>query len=397
MELAEIIKNKKEEVQNLADRLQGLKDSLETTKGEFPPLWSGSVKELSKFTSDLEEWVKSPKVKRARDLIEELKKQTQDNRSFKGLSDDYLVNSLSDLENSVALLIKIDNDLLKAKAAKKILDKLQDEADIGSLIAPIENYWESFRGFIDIEAQDEFLKAVKEDLLVSLTQVDDFSIDRIVEAAGMLQKASMAAQLLTGAGIGIEAYIEAYKNSKSVDKVWECADEIRKLLRDTDFQITKKISEPFGEITAILDRRRECIEKEGLSKICEGLREVKKNVEGWKERVKAEFEEEYKKTRALAGVAKLENKLVGLFEGFMEKAEQSFSVDGIYQVYQELQEIKRKAIGTLEGKVSESERKIIENMDKADELAGEMGGDFWEAIKSLRSRQLIKIMIKRSE
>jgi len=44
MELAEIIKNKKEEVQNLADRLQGLRDSLETTKGEFPPLWSGSVK-----------------------------------------------------------------------------------------------------------------------------------------------------------------------------------------------------------------------------------------------------------------------------------------------------------------------------------------------------------------
>lgn len=397
MELDEIIKNKNEEAQNLADRLQGLKDDLETTKGGFPPLWSGSIRELSKFTSDLEEWVKSPKVKEARDLIEELKKQAKDNRSFKGLSDDYLVNSLSNLENSVALLMKIDNDLLKAQVAKKILDKLQDEADTGSLVLSIENYWNSFREFIDIEAEDEFLKAVKEDLLVSLAKTDDFSVDRVVEAKAMLQKASMAVQLLAVSGISIQAYIEVYKNSKSVDKVWECADEIRKLLSDTDFQITEDISQPFGEIAAILDRRRESIEKESLNKICEGLKEVKIEVEGWKKRVKTKFEAEYRKTQALAGVAKLENKLEGLFERFMENAEQSFSVDGIYQVYQELQEIKHKAMAALEGKVSGNERKIIENMDEVDELVEEMGSDFWRALKSLRRQRLIKIMIKRSE
>jgi hypothetical protein len=397
MELAEIIEGKKEEVQNLEGRLRRLKGDLEATKEKYPPLWSGRINELSKFTADLEEWVKSPKVKRVRDLIEELKKQARDNRSFKGLSEDYLINIITNLENGIALLSEIENDSLKAKAAKKILDKLQDEVDIGSLISTIQNYWNSFREFIVIKVQDGFSKAVKRDLLASLSEPEDFSTDQIIEAKGVLEKASKAVQLLTGSGIGIKAYIGTYKNLKSVDHVWQYADDIRELLIATNFQITGEIGEPFGEITNILAQRAKSIGNENLIKICEGLKEVRENVESWKRRVSANFEEEHRKAQALVGFAKLENGLQGLFEEFMEKVEQSFNVNEIYQIYQKLQEIKHEAIAALEGKVSENERKIIENMDKVDELAEEMGSDFWGALKSLRSQRLIKIMIKRSE
>jgi hypothetical protein len=36
-------------------------------------------------------------------------------------------------------------------------------------------------------------------------------------------------------------------------------------------------------------------------------------------------------------------------------------------------------------------------MDKVDEIADEMGEDFWKALKSLRSQGLIKVLVVRAE
>jgi hypothetical protein len=397
MELAKLIEGKKEEVQGLEQRLRRLKGDLEATKEKYPPLWSGRVKDLSKFTADLEEWLKSPKVKRARDLIEELKKEARDNRSFKGLSEDYLMDVMTNLEDGTALLSQIENDSLRAKAAKRILDTLQDQVDIGGLVSTIQNYFNSFREFVATEVQDGFSKAVKRDLLASLSEPEHFSTDQVVEAKGVLEKASKAVQLLSGSGIGIKAYIGAYKNLKSVDSVWEYADRIRELLIATNFRFAPQVGEPFREIIGILDQRAKSIANEDLIEIWKGLEEVRTNVEKWKSRVRASFEQEHGKAQALAGFAKLENGLQGLLEEFTEKLEHSLSIEEICQIYQRLQEIKRNAMAALEGKVSENERRIIENMDRADELAEEMGNDFWRALKSLRSQRLIKVTIKRSE
>lgn len=90
MDLSKLIENKIKEIQEIRQRMEASKAGIKSTEGQFPPLWSGDVRELGKFATDIEEWVKSPKVKHARELVETLRKQASDNRSFAGLAEDYL-------------------------------------------------------------------------------------------------------------------------------------------------------------------------------------------------------------------------------------------------------------------------------------------------------------------
>jgi len=81
MELAKLLENKVKEVENLKGRLSEFVRNLESMKGKSPPRWSGDVKDLNKFVQELGEWFKSPKVKRTKDLIEELKKNPNINKA----------------------------------------------------------------------------------------------------------------------------------------------------------------------------------------------------------------------------------------------------------------------------------------------------------------------------
>jgi hypothetical protein len=394
MELSELIEKKKRELQDLIVKLERLRSESEKVKEKFPPLWSGNIRELHKFVSDLEKWVRNPQVKRARDLIEELKKQGQDTRSFSGLAEEYLVNNLDVLEEAVTFVSKIENDLLKANAAKKILNEIQEEKDIRSLLQAIGNYWDTSKKFGEIKAENDFMAAVKEDLTASLIKTEDFSLAQIITAKSTLERASRAVELLAESPVSIQAYVETYKNLKSVDKVWDFANNIRGFLM-ISIQSEGEIDGPFKGISDYLNERAQCMNENSLEKIHDCLKENSNKINQWKSEVKRAVEEEGRKIKLLAEFAKLGNNidqiLVDLISGL-----EAFNIDNAYLLYLRLQEIKDKAIKELEDKTSKNERRIIENMQKADELVDEMGDSFWEAIKSLRNKNLIRILIERS-
>lgn len=395
MEFIKLLEDKKAELESLETTLSKFETELEGVKGKFPPRWSGDVKELNKFITDLGEWIKSPKVKRTKELINILKKYANDERSFKGLEEDYLINVLGPLENVVALLSEIENKLLKANASMKILNKIQEEEDFKDLTQNIRDYWQSFKEFEKKVTQNEFLEGVKKDMLTPLTEPVDFSLERITEAESILEKAFNAFKLSSDSGVSIQAFIKTYEASKSVDKVWEEADSIRRVLGNANFEIDGKLEKPFGEMSSILSRRNRCIKEKNLTEINACLKEIERKIEGWKKEIMKKFENEYHKTKALTKFAKIEGGLEELLEEFKKKIEESSNVNDIYGPYQKLQEIKSKSTKKLEGQFSENERKIIENLENVDELVKSMGEDFWVALKTLREKQLIKIVIER--
>jgi len=397
MDFTKLLDDKKAELESLRVKLSKFEYELKKgIKERFPPRWSGDVKELNKFVMDLEEWIKSPKVKRTKELIEILKKYANDKRSFKGLGEDYLTSILDPLENGVTFLSEVGDKSLKANASVKILDKLQGEEEFNELIQDIRNYWQSFKEFEKKETQNGFLKAVKEDMLISLTKPEDFFLEWITNAEDTMKKASNAFELLNDSGVSIQAYIKTYETSKSVDKIWGEADSIRRLLGNTNFQIAGKIEKPFGEISSILSRRNQCIKGKNLTEIDDCLKEIEGIIEDWKRKIGKKFDDEYHKTKALAEFAKLEEGVEEVLEEFRKKIEEEcFNVNDIYNLYKRLQEIKSNATKKLERQFSENERKIIENFGNADELVTTMGEDFWVSLKTLREKQLIKIVIER--
>lgn len=393
MKLSSLIDEKKRELQSLKIKLEWLKGECEKVKERFPPLWSGDVKELTKFVSELEKWIRNPQVKRARDLIEDLKKIVKDTRSFTGLGEDYLLKILDTLEEASLLTFKIENASLKASVAKKILNEIQEEKDIKNLLQTINNYWVEFKKFEEMKAENEFLISVKEDLMDFLTKTEDFSLDKINIANNMFDKAKTAVKLLSGSGISISAYKETYKNLNSIDKVMEVADNIRKLLA-MFIQCKGEIDEPFKEVLNLMSKRIQCISKNSLEEIHEALKENNNEINQWKGNVKRILEEEGRKVKVLAEFAELNNNIDEILAKIINNLE-SLNIDNAYSNYQRLLEIKNNAIKKLEGKISEDERKIIENIQEANKLVDEMGDNFWEAIKSLRKKRLIRIIIER--
>jgi len=393
MELPKLIEEKRKEIQDLNGKLERLIGDLEKVKEKFPPIWSGNLKELSKFVGELEKWIRNPQLKRARDLIENLKQPAKDSRSFTGLSEEYLILSLDSLENAVTSLAEVKNDSLKANASKKILDTIHEEKDFKDLLQTIHEYWLSFRRFEETKAENEFMRAAKEDLTVSLIAPREFSIEPISNATGTLEKASRALELLDGSGVTVQAYTKTYRDLRSVDKVWEYADNIRNLLGRT-FQQTKEVSEPFKEVSELLSQRTQCLSANSLSEIYERLKENDNKITQWIEQAKKTFREEYSKIKTLVEFAELE-KVDELYARFIQNLE-ALNLDDSYEDYKKLQEVEERAIKLLEDKISKNERIIIENMGKANDLAEEMGDTFWQAVKSLRDKQLIRIRVERS-
>jgi bacterioferritin (cytochrome b1) len=393
MKLSELIEEKMKEIRNLKIKLEKLENEIEKVKGQYPPIWSGNIKELGKFIEDLEKWVKNPQIKRARDLIEELKKQGKDTRSFSSLSEDYLIKNLDALEKVCTLVSKIENDSLKINIAKRVLNEIQEEKYLENLLRTLSEYCDSFKKFEEMKAENEFLKVVKEDQIAFLVNVEDLSLTKIDNAKRTLRKAYGAVELLAGSSISIQAYIETYKNLKSVDKVWNLANSIRELL-GVSIQIEKEVGEPFKEILDYLNERKQCMSKNSLEEIYDCLKRNADKINQWKDKIKKVVEEESNKIKILAEFAELQNNIEQILEELKGSLE-GFNVDKAYLFYIKLQEIKDKAIKILEGRISENERKIIENMQKADELIDEMGDSFWEGIKSLRNKRLIKIIVEK--
>jgi len=393
MKLSELIEEKMKEIRNLKIKLEKLESEIEKVKGPYPPIWSGNIKELGKFIEDLEKWVKNPQIKRARDLIEELKKQGKDTRSFSSLSEDYLIKNLDALEKVCMLVSKIENDSLKINIAKRVLNEIQEEKYLENLLRTLSEYCDSFKKFEEMEAENEFLKVVKEDQMAFLVNVEDLSLTKIDNAKRTLRKAYGAVELLAGSSISIQAYIETYKNLKSVDKVWNLANSIRELL-GVSIQVEKEVGEPFKEILDYLNERKQCMSKNSLEEIYDCLKRNADKINQWKDKIKKVVEEESNKIKILAEFAELQNNIEQILEELKGNLE-VFNVDKAYLFYIKLQEIKDKAMKILEGRISENERKIIENMQKADELIDEMGDSFWEGIKSLRNKRLIKIIVEK--
>ena len=395
MEFPKLIELKRQELENITDTLSALEGELEDTHADFPPRWNKDVKELDKFIQELSEWIKNPKVKRAKEFIGTLKKPASDKRSFQGLDNDYLIGVLDALEDAVKILSDISNDLLRVNVSKKVLDGLQEEQDITDLVREAEDYCISFKDVEQIDTTNDFTKCVKDEESKLLAQSAEFSLENIQNAKNNLAKAASAFELLSGSGVNTQAYIKTYKILKSVDTVWQEANEIRRLLGKTLFKIVGNLAEPFGEMTNIMKERKKSLNKGTLQGIISGLTQVEEQINQWKEKVEKRCDEEYQKTKELIGFSEMEVEVDGLYESFGAIFADFSDVNLLYAPYKEFREIQRKAISKLEKQFSESERKVIENIDHADDLAESMGEDFWSALKSLKAKQLIRIIIRR--
>jgi ABC-type transporter Mla subunit MlaD len=394
MELDKIIEAKRKEAQELKTRLEGLKNALDKVKEKFPPVWTETIRDLDKFVAELERWVRNPQVKRARDLLENLKQNAKDTRSFAGLSEDYLVKSLVSLEKATELIGQIMNEQLRLNITKRVLDLIHEEKDVVTILNASAGYSGQFKQFEESKVENDFLKVVKDDLTVSLVKVDAFSLAQISAAQKTIERARGTLQLLSGTGVNMQAYLRTYENLRSVDKVWKIADKIRDLLRRT-FQLPTEPGEPFKTIAEILSQRQLCMTKNSLEDIHGALTENTKQIDKWMEEARKTFKDEFKRIRTLADFAELGSKVDELSTGFVKNLE-AVNLAACAEDYKKLHDIKHRAIQVLEGKISEEEREIIEQMERANELAEEMGDRFWEAVKSLKSKQLVKIKVERS-
>lgn len=397
MELSKLVEEKEIELDSLHSKIYQLDKQLKGINEKFPPRWSKDVKELTKYVKEIEDWIKNPKVKRTRELIDVLRKLVSDKRSFKGLEEDYLISVLEALENVAILLTETSRKSLRANTAQKILDRLQEEEDIIELIQEMKEYFKGIEDFETIETNNDFVKTVKDEELERLSTLVDFSLGQIEKEKATLIKASSAFELLVNSGIGANAYIQSYKASKSVDVIWQETNNIRELLNDTDYQVSGKIEDPFGRITEVISQRALSIKGNTLTDISLKLRLVKEQLDDWRKRISEVFNREYRRTKALAEFARISEGLDQLFEDFQVILGESSDANIIYGPYKKLQETKRKATRKLERQFSEDERRIIENLESVDELVESMGDTFWFSLKNLRAKQLIQIVIKRGE
>jgi hypothetical protein len=397
MELAKLLEAKKTELEQLKQSLSALQTDLKTVKGEYPPRWNGNAKELSKFITDLREWVKNPKLKRAREIIDLLKENANDKRSLKGLGDDYLVGVLPSLEDIAQFLPSIENEALGASASAKILDSLQGEDDLDIIIRDAKKYWLRFSSFEGRKTENQFLETIRLELVASLARTADFSVEAVQKAENVLKKAASAIDLLKGSGIQTETYMRTYTDVKSVDTIWDKAERIRKLLSGISIASAEDedIGEPFAHMVDIIKRRNECISCESLTQIHDCLETIDTEMRGWKDEVRKEFNAQYQRTKALLEFAKVDSNVDGLLDDFTKKLEEFSDLGTIYSSYRLMMETKNEATKSLEREFSEMERNVIENLDNADALALSMGDDFWAAIRSLRQKGLIKVVLRR--
>lgn len=397
MEFSKLAEEKGTELDNMHLKLNSLEKQLQGEKERFPPRWSKDVKELEKWVNELEVWIKNPQINRSKELIDILKKLASDKRSFKGLVEDYLIGVLETLENGVRLLSETSIDSLKANIAQKILNKLQEEEDIIGLVRDVKTYLKGIGDFEALETNNEFIGTVKNEELKNLSTPTDLSLEQIERAKATLKKALSAFELLSGYGIGIKAYNQTYKAVKNVDLIWQEASNMRVMLSNTEYTIIGKLEDPFGEIKEIMNRRALSLKGNTLTEISLGLSKVEEQLRKWKAEIMAFFDSEYRRTKALAEFAKIGESLGQLLEDFQRLLAESSDVNIIYKPYQKLQVTKRRAMKKLESQFSEYERRIIENMEGADKLVEIMGENFWDALKDLREKQLIQIVIERGE
>jgi hypothetical protein len=395
MELAKLLEAKKTELEQLKQSLSALQTDLKTVKGEYPPRWNGNAKELSKFITDLREWVKNPKLKRAREIIDLLKENANDKRSLKGLGDDYLVGVLPSLEDIAQFLPTIENEALRASASAKILDSLQGEEGLDIIIRDAKKYCLRFSSFEGRQTENQFLETIRGELVASLARTADFSVEAVQKAENALKKAASATDLLKGSGIQTEAYMRTYTDVKSVDAIWDKADRIRKLLSGTSIASAEDLGEPFAHMVDIIKRRNECINCESLTQIHDCLETIDTEMWGWKDEVRNEFNAQYQRTKALLEFAKVDSNVDELLTDFTKKLEEFSDLGTIYSPYRHMMETKNEATKSLEREFSEMERNVIENLDNADALVLSMGDDFWAAIRSLRQKGLIKVVLRR--
>jgi hypothetical protein len=93
--------------------------------------------------------------------------------------------------------------------------------------------------------------------------------------------------------------------------------------------------------------------------------------------------------------AKVDSNVDELLTDFTKKLEEFSDLGTIYSPYRHMMETKNEATKSLEREFSEMERNVIENLDNADALVLSMGDDFWAAIRSLRQKGLIKVVLRR--
>lgn len=397
MDFYKILEEKGTELESMHSKLRLLEEQLQGKNEKFPPRWSKDVKELEKWVNELEVWIKNPKINRAKELIDTLRKLASDKRSLKGLGEDYLIGGLEALEGAKALLSQISRKLLKANIAQRILDKIHEEEDIIGLVRDTEIYVKGIRDFEAIETDNDFVGNVKNEELERLSTPPDFSPGQIEKAKATLKKASSAFVLLSDSGISVEAYNKAYAAFKDVELIWQEANKIKGLLSSTKYSIVGKFEDPFGEIVGIMSRRELSLKRDALTDIRLDLSEVEEQIKEWKARIAVSFNIEYRRTKALAEFAKIGERLDQLLEDFQRLLAESTDANIIYKPYQKLQKTKRRAMKKLESQFSENERRIIENIESADTLVDSMGASFWNALKDLRKKQLIRVIIERGE
>ncbi len=112
----------------------------------------------------------------------------------------------------------------------------------------------------------------------------------------------------------------------------------------------------------------------------------------WRKQLHEAFIQEFDRVSILLNIANLNVNLDETKIQFAEKINDSQDVQELFTLYSRLLEAKQDAMKVLESRISDpNQRRIIESIDDADELAEEMGEQFWDALKELRKSGLVRI------
>ncbi|MCL4436351.1 MAG: hypothetical protein M1387_06525 [Thaumarchaeota archaeon] len=391
MDIKELVSQKSNEVLGIEAKLKGLSEVTGVPEN-IPPLWNGDLKQLGGFVTELEEWVKSPKVKRAKQIIEVLKKGCLDKRGFQNIPEGYLVSSLTDLETALTLFNGRWDNRLKSKFAKNILDELLMQGSIDTIAEELSKYNSAVQELIDEKVVGDFLELVKKSAVDLILESKEPDFTEIEVARKNLEKARNAIELLDGSGISMSAYTKSFSSSKSVDIVWQQANSIRELLNKTALRFTAPLVEPFAKAVEIDQERVQSLQKETLSDVQKDLEENYRLQKEWRKQLHEAFIQEFDRVSILLNIANLNVNLDETKIQFAEKINDSQDVQELFTLYSRLLEAKQDAMKVLESRISDpNQRRIIESIDDADELAEEMGEQFWDALKELRKSGLVRI------
>lgn len=397
MEIGKLIEDKTTEIRELRQKLESVESEIERTQGQFPPLWSNDVRELGKFVEDIEEWIRSPKLKRSRQLVDTLKKQASDKRNLGGLPEEYLLDIAKVLESGVDCVLKIENGKLRSGAAKRLLSALLEQAEIADLATRISEYSASFSQLASAVPDNAFSEVVTKSWLESLAETDDFSEDEVDNASKDIMKASGVLNLLSQSGIPAQAYVRAYSKLRSTGEVWTVANRIRELLTSTGLKVSQKLVSPFDGATAIIAAREKALARSSLVDVEKDLTQVERDLMTFSQNLRQHFGRELEKATRLAEFAQIDAERLSAYDELVGGMDICLDIDKIYGEYEKIEHTKREALQALEGKMPEQERRVIESMDRADEILDEMEDDFWVALRSLREKRLIKIVVQRAD